>query len=385
MRKSIIISLLAAILSACSTKESTPQFTIEGQVSGAEGKMLTFENAASTGTIILDSVRISQDGSFTLKGSRPEAPEFYRLRLEGKTINICVDSTETVKVEASLGNFDTDYKVDGVNNQKIKELTLMHSALSKQISSLKEQYTSGKIMTAVYEMRANQLVEEYKNQVRSGYILSAPNTPYAYFALFQTIDGYLLFDPQENKDDIKCFAAVATSYDNLYPGTARAVNLKNIAIRGLKNTRNSTAANTGNQEMQVNTTGMIDIVLQDIDGKTRKVSDLRGKVVLIDFALYSAEGFSSHNLELRNLYSQYQQKGLEIYQISLDANEHYWKTTADKLPWICVRDPQSQYSTLVKTFAVESIPAMFIVDKDNDIVGRADSLDGLEAAIKKYL
>ena len=40
---------------------------------------------------------------------------------------------------------------------------------------------------------------------------------------------------------------------------------------------------------------------------------------------------------LRDLYDKYAGQGLEIYQVPLDADEHYWKTTADNLPWICVR------------------------------------------------
>ncbi len=61
--------------------------------------------------------------------------------------------------------------------------------------------------------------------------------PYAYFALFQSLNGYMIFDPLTNKEDVKCFAAVATSLNNAYPHADRSRNLYNMVIKGMKNTR----------------------------------------------------------------------------------------------------------------------------------------------------
>ena len=69
----------------------------------------------------------------------------------------------------------------------------------------------------------------------------------------------------------------------------------------------------------------------------RRLSDLKDNVVLVDFTVYNHVQAAAHNLALRELYNKYHDKGLEIYQISLDTDEHFWKTSADNLPWICVR------------------------------------------------
>lgn len=58
--------------------------------------------------------------------------------------------------------------------------------------------------------------------------------PYAYFALFQSLNGYMIFDPLTNKEDVKCFAAVATSLNNAYPHADRSRNLYNMVIKGMK-------------------------------------------------------------------------------------------------------------------------------------------------------
>ena len=61
---------------------------------------------------------------------------------------------------------------------------------------------------------------------------------------------------------------------------------------------------------------------------------LKGKVVLLDFSVFQSPAGAPHNMMLRELYNKYAKDGLEIYQVSLDADEHYWKTAAGNLPWV---------------------------------------------------
>ena len=134
MKKIFYAACAAALLGACS---AGPQFKIEGKVSGADGKMLYLEASALEGILPLDSVELKGDGSFAFKGERPASPEFYRLRVDDKVINLSVDSTETLDVTASYPNFATDYIVQGSpNSEKIKELTLKQAALQTRVDEL---------------------------------------------------------------------------------------------------------------------------------------------------------------------------------------------------------------------------------------------------------
>ena len=76
MKKVFFVALAVIALSACN---SEPKFKVEGEVSGADGKMLYLEAAALEGIVPLDSVKLKGDGSFSFKQTRPESPEFYRL------------------------------------------------------------------------------------------------------------------------------------------------------------------------------------------------------------------------------------------------------------------------------------------------------------------
>ena len=349
MKKILFVALAALGLSAC---DSEPKFKVEGEISGADGKTLYLEASALEGIVPLDSVKLKGNGTFAFKQTRPVSPEFYRLRVDDKVINFSIDSTETVRLNAPYTDFSTAYTVEGsANSAKIKELTM----------------------------------KNYKDEVKINYIFAAPNTAAAYFALFQKLNNYLIFDPLNNKDDVKCFAAVATSLNNYYPHADRSKNLYNIVIKGMKNTRAPQQKVVELPTEAVSETGIIDINLRDMKGNMHKLSDLKGKAVILDFTIYQSAVSPTHNYMLRDLYDKYAGQGLEIYQVSLDADEHYWKTTADNLPWVCVRDANGVYSSIAAAYNVQSLPAVFLINKKSELSARGESIKDLDAAVKALL
>lgn len=383
MKKILFMALAVLGLSACN---SEPKFKVEGEVSGADGKMLYLEASALEGIVPLDSVKLKGDGSFTFKQTRPMSPEFYRLRVDDKVINFSIDSTETVSLKAPYTDFATAYSVEGsANSTKIKELTLKQMLLQTSVNALLQGMQAHKIGTDVFEDSLATLLKSYKDEVKINYIFAAPNTAAAYFALFQKLNNYLIFDPLNSKDDIKCFAAVATSLNNFYPHADRSKNLYNIVIKGMKNTRTPQQKVVELPQEAVSETGIIDINLRDMKGNMRKLSELKGKAIILDFTIYQSAVSAAHNYMLRNLYDKYAGQGLEIYQVSLDADEHYWKTTADNLPWVCVRDANGIYSTMASAYNVQSVPAIFLINKNSELSARGETVKDLDAAVKALL
>lgn len=381
--KKVVYFLLALVLVGVSACDSEPQFKVQGNVTGAEDKTLYLEASSLEGIVVMDSTELGSSGSFKFAGARPESPEFYRLRMDNKVINFVVDSVETVTIKADAAKFDTEYTVeDSENNQKIKELVLLQADLQKKVDALSQ---SRGIPAGIAQDSLVSMVNNYKENVKRNYILAAPNKPYAYFALFQSLNGFMLFDPMANKDDIKCFAAVATSLNNAYPHADRSRNLYNMVIKGMKNTREPRQETLEIDPSIVKEADIIDIQLKDIKGNVRSLTELKGKVVLIDFSVYANTLSAGHNMALRELYNKYHAKGLEIYQISLDGDEHFWKTSADNLPWICVRDAAGPYSQYVSIYGVTSLPAAFLVGRDNVLKARAETIENLEEAIKELL
>ena len=383
MKKVTFAALAALTITACS---SGPKFQVNGDVSGADGKMLYLEASGLEGIVPLDSVKLKGEGTFSFKQPRPESPEFYRLRIDDKIINFSVDSIETIQIRAPYVDFSTTYTVEGSeNSNKIKELTLKQIRLQKEVDNLLASLRSNGIGHDVFEDSLATLLNKYKEYVKVNYIFAAPNTAAAYFALFQKLNNYLIFDPLYNKDYLKCFAAVATSLNNAFPHAVRSKNLYNIVIKGMKNTRQPQTKALEIPQDKIVETGIIDIALRDVKGNVRKLTDLKGKVVLLDFSVFQSPAGAPHNLMLRELYNEYAKQGLEIYQVSLDADEHYWKTAADNLPWVCVRDGNGVYSTNVAVYNVRQVPSIFLINRNNELKLRGEDIKDLEAAVKSLL
>ena len=134
MKKILFVALAALGLSAC---DSEPKFKVEGEISGADGKMLYLEASALEGIVPLDSVKLKGNGTFAFKQTRPVSPEFYRLRVDDKVINFSIDSTETVRLNAPYTDFSTAYTVEGsANSAKIKELTMKQMQLQTNVNAL---------------------------------------------------------------------------------------------------------------------------------------------------------------------------------------------------------------------------------------------------------
>lgn len=379
-KKSYIAAvLISAGFAACNRG---PVFNVEGEISGAEGKMLYIEHSSIEGVVGLDSTKLSGDGRYHFSEARPEAPDFYRLRIDDRIINFVVDSIETVNISSDYNTFSSGYSVTGSeSNVKIKELSLLQAELQAKVNELnKSGMPAGLAQDSLFRM-----VESYKNDVKRNYIYKEPDKASSYFALFQQLNGFMIFNPLSNKEDVKCFAAVATSLNHNYPHADRSRNLYNMVIKGMKNTRTPQTKTLEISEDMINETSIIDIPLKDINGETKHLTDYKGKVVLIDFTAYGTTSSGARTLALRELYNKYSSQGLVIYQVSLDTDEHFWKTACDNLPWVCVRDPQGPYSTYVSIYGVTALPTAFLVNRNNELVLRLNEKSDIEAEIKKLL
>lgn len=379
-KKSYIAAvLISAGFAACNRG---PVFNVEGEISGAEGKMLYIEHSSIEGVVGLDSAKLGGDGRYHFSEARPEAPDFYRLRIDDRIINFVVDSTETVNISSDYNTFSSGYSVTGSeSNVKIKELSLLQAELQAKVNELnKSGMPAGLAQDSLFRM-----IESYKNDVKRNYIYKEPDKASSYFALFQQLNGFMIFNPLSNKEDVKCFAAVATSLNHNYPHADRSRNLYNMVIKGMKNTRTPQTKTLEISEDMINETSIIDIPLKDINGETKHLTDYKGKVVLIDFTAYGTPSSGARTLALRELYNKYSSQGLVIYQVSLDTDEHFWKTACDNLPWVCVRDPQGPYSTYVSIYGVTALPTAFLVNRNNELVLRLNEKSDIEAEIKKLL
>ena len=375
-----VLGLCMFFLSACN---NSSDFTVKGVVAGADGQLMYLENVGISNVVTLDSIKLAPGGKFKFTEKRPEYPDFYRLRLNNQLINFAVDSTETISFVADAGTFATSYSVEGSENSKaIKAITLAQLDANQAISRLRKEYEDKMISDTTYRMKVLAAADAYKEVARK-YIYSAPMSTAAYFALFQQIDGLLFFDLYDRKD-VKAYGAVATSYDHYYPESPRSKHLYNLTLQSMKVLRAQRPVDYSNVETKE--ISFLDIELPDVRGEVVKLSTVApGKVVLINFTAYQTEWSPALNMALGELYTKYHDQGLEIYQVSLDSDFHFWRNGASNLPWVTVHDPQSVYSQVAGLYNVKQLPALFILDRKGNLVKRVEDVKKLEADVKAVL
>lgn len=375
--------MLAVLFAAC---ENKPAFLVEGKIDNAADSVLYLEENTLEGIQLLDSVKLKTAGDFRFTVKAPDGcPAFYMLRLGSQRICFAVDSTETITVKTSLPAFSQDYTVEGnVSSQRIKEISLMQQVLQQKIVALEENddMYPGDIADSIESM-----LTTYKEQMKQNFIFSDPASASAYYAVCQSLTDlsgtFMLFNPLNDRDDVKAYAAVATAWDCYYPDAPRTIQLCNAAIRGLDNTEQHRPRKPQADAPQVTETGIIDVELPDINSNLRKLTDLKGKVVLLDFTVFAAKESPQRTRLLRTLYEKYSQQGLEIYQVSVDDDIHFWKTSVEHLPWISVHETDGH---AVNSYGVGTLPTFFLIDRNNEIVLRSDFMEGtLESNIQKLL
>ena len=382
-----VIMVAALAFTSCNNKK----FHITGNITEATDSMLYLEDLSLNGPVKIDSVKLGEDGAFAFDENAMDSitPEFYRLRIANQSINLSIDSTETVKVKASYPQMSYKYEVEGSENcSKIKELSIKQMILQNNINAIAKSPNMGIDSVDVIVAR---MLDGYKQDIKVNYIFKEPMKASSYYALFQTIQlgnvNSLIFNPRNNKDDVRVFAAVATSWDTYYPGAERGKNLHNIAIEGMKDIRiiENQRAQQQIDASKVSVSGCIDLAMEDSKGQVRRLTDLKGKVVLLDFHLFASSESTKRIMMLRELYNKYHAAGLEIYQVSVDPNEHFWKTSTAALPWICVRDEGGIQGQSLQLYNVQSIPTFFLIDRSNTLKARDAQIKDLDEAIKNLL
>ena len=379
-----VLGVAVLSLGSCTEKK----FNINGTITQAKDSVLYLENMSLNGPKAVDSVKLDENGNFEFKQKAPDAPEFYRLRIANQMVNLAVDSTESITVKAAYPTMSANYEVSGSEEcAKIRDLAYMQLALQRQVTAIANSPTLG---VQAVEDSVTKVLEVYKNKVKLNYIFKEPMKAYAYYALFQTIvlgnANILIFNPRSSKDDVKVFAAVATSWDTYFPKAERGLNLHNIAIEGMKNVR--IAENNARQTIsadKVKVAGVIDIALTDNHGCVRKLTDLKGKVVLLDFQAFAAEGSLKRIMMMREIYNKYHDRGFEIYQVSFDPEEHFWKTKTAALPWVSVWDENGTRSAILSQYNVQTLPTFFLIDRNNTLQKRDAQIKDLDAEIQALL
>lgn len=130
-----------------------------------------------------------------------------------------------------------------------------------------------------------------------------------------------------------------------------------------------------------------EIALSTPEGKELKLSDLKGKLVLIDFWASWCKPCRQENPNVVKVYNEYKTKGFEILGVSLDKNKKDWVKAikADGLAWLHVSDLKMWNSEAAQAYNVRAIPKTFLIDKEGKILAKDLRGEALKERIAQEL
>ncbi len=370
MKKYIASVLVIAAMTSC--KETGVEFS--GVIDNAAGKTISLSQIDLNKTFVVDSVKINDDGTFTLNVPRSNEPTFFMAQLnDGKNqITFITDSTtEHIRITANLraSNWQKSIKVEG------SEETVQLNDLITRVDQLQTEFVAVASNPQMTQEERRIASEKFMNSINKHkayvhkFIFENPRSFVSYFALFQTIFDMPIFDMM-TRDDLILYNTVATSLRIVYPNNARVSDLCNRVLL----VRHAIAQQKRTDEImkEANEVNSPDIALPDKDGKIHKLSDLKGKIVILQFWASQSEDSRKLNNQLAKLYEKYHSKGLEIFQISVDTSKLLWESAleADNMPWYNMCDFMGGNSTAVRIYNITAVPSNYIVGRDGSLIGK---------------
>lgn len=348
----------AALMAACTGKN---EWTVNGQIEGADGQTLMLEASTNGRWYAIDSVSLPKSGNFTISHKAAGYPDIYRLRLADKTLYFPIDSIETVTVVSRADAFDKEYTLDG-------------SDAAQRLMSVDRQLMAAIAGNASGRVEVDSLLKRELAKM----MLADPAGIVSYYILNKQLNGKPLYDPA-NKTDIRIIGAVANAFDQFRPNDPRTAYLKKLFLSSRRTASPS-------QTVTAQEVPFFDIALYDDKGTEQRLSDAaaKNKVVVLNFTVYSAQEAPAYNIELNKAYERFGGKGMTIYQVGVDPDEYVWKQAARELPWITVYNSPNGSSDNLLNYNVTSLPATFII-ADGEIAERITDIKDLQPALARYL
>jgi peroxiredoxin len=382
MRRNIWVFALAGVaLAGVSCAGDSAR--IEGQFLGSAGKNIYLERVVPGNTAVIDSVTADERGDFRFKVALADKqPTIFNLRYEGELVPLIIAPRQRVRV-SSFGDMAHSYKVSG--SPESEQVSRLHTIMTSGLGRL-DSISYLLATTALEGEQRRELAQAYyKEYYRTkreqiGFIVENSANLAGVYALYQRLPGdEVLFN---GDSDFVYYQMVADSVEQRYP-TSRYV----VALRRELEGRSAQRELQNKLNEEISEADFPEIEMPDMYGQRVRLSSLAGKVIVLDFWASQLADSRINNAELKELYGEYGERGLAIYQVSLDTSKSQWVTAVQeqKLPWTTVCDFKGAATVGAKLYNIGAVPANFVIDREGNIVGRDLWGDALARKIKELL
>lgn len=370
MIKNILYSAaIAAMLFGCNDKNNV---SIEGDIKEAAKQKVYLELLNVDQAVIVDSTRTDRNGHFTFR-TRVSDPTFYNVKIGPKEfITFIASPDEKIEVSGTYKGLSQNYWVDGSENSLwVKLLNFQLNNTQTAMDSLKKTF-DGLPQDQAYDRQREEIASAWDSIIRKQinfskeFILKHAISPASYYALYQKFDNENFILTPET--DLQSYKIVASSMKAMYPESQYSLAL----LKHLDQINKSIQSEKIRQLIANSSNSLPEIKLPDSKGDTLSLSSLKSKFIVLDFTVLSAKNAESYIKDMKKVYNNFRNRGVQFYMVCLDANKLLWERLVKEsgITWPCVWDADGLHSKAAKSWNIQTVPANYIINSKAEIVGK---------------
>ncbi len=360
----VLILIFGTLLFSC--RQNPEGFVIEAQIEGMKNGTAVVKRRINSEFMTIDSTMINNN-TFRLSG-KLIAPEmcyihlndtlpYIRLFVENKkiTVKAHIDSLREAKIEGS----ETQNALEAYNH--------LLKPFDERLRSIYQQYSKATMANDTekidrYEKEFNTVSDEQK----------ATSLEFVNKNSNNVLGPYLIWGTLAYDLELEELEKLASQFS---PEISNSIYVQQINeyITTLKNVAIGKPFS--------------EITLPGPDGKIKKLSDLKGKIILVDFWASWCGPCRRENPNVVAMYNGFKEENFEIFGVSFDENKEKWVKAIedDELNWKHVSDLKGWNSEAGKIYGVRSIPHTVLINREGIIVDKNLRGDVLRKRIEELL